>query len=146
MSKNYLITGFIFTFVFGISRVGADEWMSIERKEFQSPSGKYIFRIVPDESSEYHPGYCKGSLLKISDNKQKLIWSRYLINNRGPVHVFPADSGKYVVTMDEWGEIGTFPIVIYGNKGTLIKVHNTESLGLESDIENIKITITTPEK
>jgi hypothetical protein len=43
--------------------------------------------------------------------------------------------------MDEWGDIGTFPVVIYGYRGKLVIVHNIKSLILEDDVNNIKVTV-----
>lgn len=42
-------------------------------------------------------------------------------------------AGHYVVTMDEWGSVGKFPVVVYGRNGELIAVHRTESLGLAGE-------------
>ncbi len=69
------------------------------------------------------------------------VWSRYLINNHAPVYVFVADSGDYVLTMDEWHNVGDLPVVIYGRQGRLIRVHSIDSLGLGSDIKHIKMTV-----
>ena len=68
------------------------------------------------------------------------IWSRFLINNHSPVRVFVSDSGKYVVTMDEWHSVGELPVVVYGQRGELIRVHSTDSLGLKDDVLQITIT------
>ena len=140
MARKYLVISFValLTFLFGLSRAKADEWASIEEEDFQSPSGKHLFKIIPYEG--YRPGHCKGVLFKTNGSKLKEVWSRYLINNEGPVRVFVADSGKYVVTMDEWGEVGKLPVVIYGPNGRLDKVHNLKSLGLKSNA-HIKTTI-----
>jgi hypothetical protein len=143
MSSKPFIIRFIaiLGFSFGISVTIADEWPSIEKKEFKSRSGKYVFVITPHEDWPDHPGHCKGVLFKINGGKLTEVWSRYLINNVGPVHVFVTDSGRYVVTMDEWHRVGKLPVVIYGFRGDLIYVHNIKSLGLEDDIEHIKMTI-----
>ena len=65
---------------------------------------------------------------------------RFLINNHAPVRVFVSDSGKYVVTMDEWHSVGELPVVVYGQRGELIRVHSTDSLGLKHDVLQITIT------
>ena len=52
------------------------------------------------------------------------------------------NSGWPVVTMDEWGQVGTLPVVIYGIKGRLVKVHSLESLGLyPEDVTHVKYTV-----
>ncbi len=115
------------------------EWSAIEEMEFESSSGKYALKISPDESKEYRPGHCKAVLFKADDKNKTMVWSRYLINNDGPVEVYVSNSGQYVVTMDEWANIGELPLVIYGNRGKLIKVHSVESLGLEEDWEHLEV-------
>jgi hypothetical protein len=72
---------------------------------------------------------------------QTEVWSRYLINNDAPVRVFVADSGKYVVTVDEWHHVGELPVVIYGWRGELIRVHSIDSLGLKEDDAHIGSTV-----
>ena len=112
-------------------------WSPPERAEFKSSSGKYLLEVIPPDRRKEKSGYCKASLFEIVGDKPKEIWSRFLINPIRPVTAFVADSGKYVVTMDEWGEndeggeeIGKFPVVIYGEQGELIKVHSIETLDL----------------
>lgn len=119
----------------------ADEWDSIEKLEFFSPKGQHMLKIVPHENWPNKPGHCKATLFKIDGEKRKEVWSRYLINDHAPVQIFVADSGNYVITMDEWHHVGDLPIVIYGLFGSLIKVHSTDSLGLKEDIEHIKLSV-----
>jgi hypothetical protein len=41
------------------------------------------------------------------------------------------DSGRFVVTFDEWHHVGTNPLVIYGGEGELIAHFSVADLGLE---------------
>ena len=115
----------------------ADSWGPIEQTEFFSENRKHMLRIEPHLDWSTKPGHCLATLFQ----GDKTIWSRYLINNHAPVRVFVADSGKYVITMDEWHNVGDLPVVIYGGRGDLIRVHSTDSLGLKDDVQHIKMTI-----
>lgn len=112
----------------------------METRQFSSPSELHVLRIEPNTNRVAKPGFCKATLTKVEGIKSTEVWSRYLINNHGPVNAFVSDSGEYVITMDEWHRVGELPVVIYGHDGSLIKVHSTESLGLEEDIFRIKMT------
>jgi len=139
--KTKLIALMIGFFVVLGTALLADEWGPIEQTEFFSPNKRYMLKIVPREDWPIKPGYCKATLFKIDGRERKGIWSRYLINNHAPVRVFVADSGEYVLTMDEWHSVGELPVVIYGPRGDLIRVHSTDSLGLKNDVEHIKKTV-----
>lgn len=62
------------------------------------------------------------------------MWSRFLINNRAPDHAFVSDSGGYVITTDHGRSPDELPLVIYGQNGALVRVHNIDSLGLRNEI------------
>jgi hypothetical protein len=84
--------------------------------------------VTPDEEWPDRFGWCLGELYKLEETSRSVVWRRYLVNNRAPVRVLVADSGRYVVTMDEWHEVGSLPIVIYNFRGELVKAHYLESL------------------
>ncbi len=117
--------------------VHADRWGPVKHTEFHSAAGTHRLKIDPDPDWPDKPGHCRATLYR--GNKE--VWSRYLINNHAPVRVFVADSGKYVVTMDEWHSVGELPVVIYGRLGRLVRVHSTDSLGLAEDVLHIKRTV-----
>lgn len=118
----------------------ADSWGPLESSQVRSPTGKYELRITPEKHWADKPGHCTAALYQVGADDQP-VWSRHLINDEGPVTTFVADSGRYVVTMDEWGSIGELPVVIYGSNGRLIKVHSTDSLGLKDDILHIEQSV-----
>jgi hypothetical protein len=124
----------------------ADSWKRAEIREFPSPSGSHILKVEPKTSGSWEPGHCLGTLFKVSDGRRQQVWSRQLINDGSPYNAFVSDSGNYVVTMDEWGQIGKLPVVIYGSRGDLIQVHSRESLGLtgkDIGMDIIKIEMST---
>jgi hypothetical protein len=124
--------------------VVGDEWTLAETHEYYSASRAYCLRVVPPKRSPATYGKCVGTLYKcVGGRKEKAwVWSRYLINNYAPVNVYVADSGKYVVTMDEWHSMGLLPLVVYGPGGELLNVHHLESLlNLKEDLSSIKVTV-----
>lgn len=115
------------------SLVHADSWGPIEQTEFFSENREYMLRIEPHPDWPRKPGHCHAKLFE----GKKEVWSRHLINDHAPVRVFVADSGEYVLTMDEWGSVGELPVVIYGRLGRLVRVHSIDSLGLRDDARHI---------
>jgi hypothetical protein len=139
--KSNLIFSCLLICFFTILTALADEWSWPEETDYNSSSGNYVFKTCPEKKFT-GPGHCQGTLFKVNGKKKKEIWSRCLINNAAPFNVFVSDSGEYVVTMDESGQLGTLPLVIYGRNGSLVAVHSTESLGLlKDDILNIKMSV-----
>ena len=130
------------TCLIGTQQIIADSWVPLVNRDFQSSSSEYILSIDPNESPAKHPGRCKMSFFKLDENKRTERWSRYSINKVAPIQCFISNSGNYVVTLDEWGEFGSFPVVIYGPHGKPIRVHDINSLGLDNDKDLDKITIT----
>ena len=115
----------------------ADDWGPLEKTEFYSANKQHMLKIEPHVNWPDNQGHCRATLFR----GKKELWSRHLINNHAPVRVFVADSGEYVVTMDEWHSVGDLPVVIYGRRGDLILVHSTDSLGLKDDRQHIKHTM-----
>jgi len=74
---------------------------------------------------------CIGRLEVVGPKKNSTaLWIRPLVNPVTPLNAIVTDSGRYVVTFDNWFGVGTDPIVIYNERGDLIKRHTLESLGL----------------
>jgi len=112
----------------------ADEWEPPVRRDYYSPRKRFMLRVTPHRALSLRPGHCRAELYEILDSRHRPVWSRHLINNAAPVRVAIPDSGKYVVTMNEWYEDGMspmLPIVVYGERGALISVHSTDSLGID---------------
>lgn len=122
---------FAFLLSLGTTELRADSWELPKQIEYESPSRKHVLRVTPDEKWPDRIGWCLAELFRIDGNKRTLVWKRYLVNNEAPVHALVTDSGRYVVTFDEWHHVGTLPVVIYGWRGELVKVHSLDSLGIE---------------
>ena len=112
------------------SGLHADTWSLPKVTEYESPTRKHALRVTPDAGYPDRMGRCLAELFKIDGDQRNLVWTRYLVNNLAPVDAMVTDSGKYVVTLDEWGHLGTLPVVIYGWHGQLIEVHSLKSLGV----------------
>ncbi len=119
----------------------ADSWGPIKKTEFYSANRKHLLKISPHANWSKKPGHCRATLYTVEDAECTEVWSRFLINNQAPVRVFVSDSGDYVLTMDEWGSLGELPVVIYGWRGGLVRVHSTDSLGLENDVRHITMSV-----
>ncbi|MCG3136188.1 MAG: hypothetical protein HJJLKODD_00013 [Phycisphaerae bacterium] len=116
--------------------VKADSWNFLTQTVFKSENGKFQLIIHPRDDWPDHPASCQANLYEINDEGKKLLWTRNLINEYAPVGIYISNSGEYVVTLDEWGNAGNLPVVIYGQTGQLIEVHNLQSLGLQDEIGN----------
>jgi len=110
----------------------SDSWTSPQVTEHKSEAGGYVLRVTPSPDSS-SPGHCRAEMLRVHGIKPTQVWSRDLINNIAPVRSYVTNSGRYVVTMDEWGHVGKFPVVVYAHDGGLVAVHSTDSLGLEGE-------------
>ena len=110
-----------------------DRWPQPTETLTSSQSGEYCLHVSPSPSVPESFGNCAAELYKMGQSGPTLIWERQLINNVMPVRTFVTNSGKYVVTMDEWADLRQFPVVIYGDRGRLIKVHDETTLNLAPD-------------
>jgi hypothetical protein len=122
-------------------RARADDWRLPTRREISSVNGKYVLTVTPQKEWPSKPGHCFGALFKVDDKKRTEIWSRCLINDISPVKVFVADSGKFVVKMDEGHEVGKLPGVIYDFRSGLGRVHTTDTLGFTKDFRHIEQSV-----
>jgi hypothetical protein len=141
MAKTRFVCLLLLLMAISAGQARADEWMLPTSREFLSNNGKYVFAVTPHKDWPTKPGQCLGVLSKVNGKNRTEVWSRHLINDISPVKVFVADSGKYVVTMDEWHHVGKLPVVIYDFRGGLVCVHSTDTLGLKDDILHIKQTV-----
>jgi hypothetical protein len=114
-------------------RLSADEWIFPGMREFWSPQRKVMLRVTPADHPLDHPGHCLAQLYRSSGAARELVWSRHLVNNVAPLDAVVADSGEYVVTFDEWGHYGTLPVVIYGERGALVRTIDLDAILIPYD-------------
>lgn len=138
--RSVIITCLVFPYIVSAPAV-ADSWFPIKKTEFYSADRSHVFVIEPHPLGALKPGHCRGTLFDLEAVGPVAAWSRHLINDRGPVQVFVSNSGRYVVTMDEWHRVGKLPLVLYGPRGSLIAVHSKDTLGLGKDLHRIPVTV-----
>jgi len=65
----------------------------------------------------------RGVLQRFVRGRWRMLWDSALVNDVAPVSALVADSGRYIVTFDNWHIVGLGPnvIVIYGAGGRLIR-------------------------
>lgn len=89
----------------------------------RSSNGAYEFIITPPAGTEASIRFSQGSTAvfrRMGFEAWETLWSGRLINRVTPVGVLVPDTGRYVVTLDEWHSVGKNPVVIYGEGGRLI--------------------------
>jgi hypothetical protein len=101
-----------------------------------SPSSSYIAQVTPGSGF----GSYERAITNREDNAivivsvrpapgiTNLVWSGKLINPVAPVHVYVSDGG-YLVTMDNWHNVGYGPVIaIYDPKGRLLRHWSLDEL------------------
>lgn len=129
--------------VFGGAGARADSWALPEVTVYLSADGNHRFIVYPRDLSsqlEYfseavkgkdNPGQQRGGNQnaggvlekKNSSGQWQKIWSNSLSNDVSPVSAMVTNSGRYVVTFDNWQTVGygNDVIVIYDGKGELVR-------------------------
>jgi hypothetical protein len=115
-----------------------DTWMLPAPVTVSSPSGKYIAQVTPGAGGYF--GDFESAITNRAQNATvilsvrpqpgitNVVWSGKLINPAAPVEVFVSDDG-YLVTMDNWHQVGYGPVVaIYDPKGNLVRHWSLEEL------------------
>ncbi len=125
----------------GILTAMADEWPAPKTATYKSANGEYVFVAKPRSRALFHAGHCRGTLYRVTRGRHQEIWSRLLINNVAPRNVYVSDSGNYIVTTDEHGRVGLFPLVIYGKSAQIIQAHDLESLRLDFEIMHYESSV-----
>ncbi len=95
--------------------------------DYYSANRTYVLHITPDQNQPARQGWCLAELCKTTGADRILVWKRYLINNIAPAKVLVADSGKYVVTVGDWGQLDTVPLVVYGAHGEVRKLLTSDT-------------------
>lgn len=126
---------------FWSDRCAADLWAPARSTNYISANGKFVFSVIPGMPPGYPPEisekrrrgldtgpegamaylYAQGALSNRVD--KRLVWDRRLFNLKAPLGTLIPESGRFVVTIDDWGgnRRSTNAVVIYGADGRLIK-------------------------
>jgi hypothetical protein len=129
------------TFGFGLalvlsSAVCADDLIAPGPRIYaQSLSGKYAIKILPEADKS------EGVFFTLDkDGKEEVIWRTKLVNIPGPAII--TENGKYVITLDTWGQLDEHCLVVYGEKGKVIADFKLQDLLTAKEIESIPRTVT----
>ena len=106
----------------------ADSWAAPSDSTHQSDNGQFQFSVtIGDILSRKKP---TGTLRRKTGEHWEVVWTNRLVNQVKPIQVIVTDSGRYVVTFDEYHAVGNNPVVIYGENGRLIANLTLEELKL----------------
>jgi TonB family protein len=137
----------------------ADSWAMPGKETYYSPNRRFAFEVTPkrlesqlkyfSDKVEGRPDAgapeglkenpCTGALLVRRGGSYFRRTEFTLVNEVSPVGALVADSGRYVVTFDNWHSVGYGPdvVVIYRADGTLVGKLGLEDLLTASDIETL---------
>jgi hypothetical protein len=109
--------------------VRADTWAAPHTAVYNSANGTYRFTTIPpgevgNPVVERDKARCLGRLQqKQKDGSYTTLWEKPLSNTVSPVSAVVSDSGKSVVTFDNWHHMGhgKNAVVLYGSEGKIIR-------------------------
>jgi len=110
----------------------ADKWAPPSPRIFASPGGSHGFKVLKPEFGSTS----EGVLFRLdAEGKEQIVWQGQLINT--PHRALVDDNGPSVVTIDTYGRLGfAHSVVIYGEKGKLVRDFELEDLLTKEEIEN----------
>ena len=110
-----------------------DSWARPTVRTNVSGNGAFEFVVQPEGylNSRKDRLPARGIFRQKTEGGVMRIWERPLVNRIAPVQVLIPDSGRYVVTMDEWHGVGKNPVVIYDGAGELVAHLSLEDLKLK---------------
>jgi hypothetical protein len=141
--KKFLVIHFLTLLIVIIpfKTAWTDSWALPEKTKYFSENKKFRFTVTPGPVGRREPGEpetCIGTLevKENGKNKYNTVWEKTLSNEVAPVSALVTNSGNYVITFDNWHELGYGDnvIVIYNQKGETIR-----QLGLNSFLSNKEI-------
>lgn len=147
----------------------SDSFPKPERREYLSENEKFRFTVQPPLLSSvraYHylrteeymvlaleePDpknmqlHSEGILEQRTESGDyRVLWKRLLVNRIAPAHVMVCDSRGFVVTFDDWAEIGTSKntVVIYGPGGIHVRSLSLGGLLSPDEIQQLPRSVST---
>lgn len=152
---------FAFVLVLGFaSFIEADSWALPTVEEYCSENKKYCLKVEPKKlesqlsyfgdkvdgkenagaDKKFKENYCKGTF----SSKNKQIWKIQLDNEVSPVRALVSNDGNYVITFDNWHNVGYGDnvVAIYsGSDGRLIRKLGLTDFLTESDVNNLPASV-----
>ena len=88
---------------------------------------------------------CHATLYKTGENyiDRKVLWERDLENPISPYNAIVTNDGKYVVTFDDWYQLGKGEnvMVVYGENGELLRKFELNEITSLSE-DRLKVSVT----
>lgn len=109
-----------------------DSWATPVDRTYYSENHEFqltveVRKVVPGDDSN---DSARGILKQRVRDGWKTIWEKPLKSQVSPTKAIVHNSGRFVVTFDEWYSIGRNPVTIYNSSGDLIKQMTLEDLGI----------------
>jgi ankyrin repeat protein len=118
-----------------------DSWAFPERGEVMSPQESARFTIIPRRDFGIANKGPYGILeRKTDDGSFERLWVARLANRTRPASAVVSDSGKFVVTRDEYGNLGygDHVIVVYGERGRMLRSWSLSDLLTEEESNGLR--------
>ena len=124
----------------------ADQWMPPHVEEYETKDKTIRLTVLPLVMKDRVVlSKCRLKLDRMaSRSKWSSIWERNCVNDISPTNALIANSGKYVVTFDNWYEtgVGSNVIVIYNANGKLVRSFSLEDLMSQEKIKQLPTSYT----
>jgi hypothetical protein len=128
------------------TRLFADSWTEPTIKRYYSKDSVYFVEIVPTKIPEkywewkgakakkkhkYTPAdttiiHSHAKMYRIENRDTVKVWEQKLVNPHTPITALVSADGKYLITFDDWYNVGYGPnvFVVYNEKGELLKQYS----------------------
>ena len=134
----------------------ADLWPLPQQRTYYSENKRFAFEVTPkrlesqpapsagegEKKPDAGDNYCAGVFLEARGGTYVRAAAFRLANELAPMKALVADSGRYVVTFDNWGRLGYGDevVVIYRSDGTLVRKLGLADFLTEPDIRSLSHT------
>jgi hypothetical protein len=141
MHKYFATISLMLIFIFVSNSILADSWMLPSVKEYESEDKKIRLTVLPLVMRDrVIQSKCRIKLDRIINNLTwSAIWARNCVNDISPTNALVTNSGKYVVTFDNWYEtgVGSNVVVIYNANGKLVRSFSLMDLMSQEKINQL---------
>lgn len=139
-----VLSGFTASLIFATGQAFADRWTSPSVANYYSPNHTFRLRITPADL-----GLGRGASTATLSERKFLFWyaerwTAPLSNRVAPVSALISDSGKYVVTFDNWHHVGYGDdvVVVYdGSNGRLLWKYRLEDILSPEEVCRVRCSV-----
>ena len=139
-SSRFFCMGLLFFFAFA-PVASADSWLPPKPTTYTSESGDASLTVTPASRTQL---FCTAQLfLNSTSLAPKLVWAQPLANPVAPMDALVSAEGKRVITFDNYGNLGFGQevVVIYDEKGNLLKQYSLEDFLSTEEIQQVPRTV-----